>query len=1077
MNEQIIIKNSSNDIISNNWVETNNGFYTLLKSNDTYSLIVKNDINSELVMIGGGGAGGYFYGGGGGAGCAYYNDNFNFKKNKKYDFNIGKGGKSILQNMDNIFNGGLELKGYYNYKPALNNFSITDDDVSTLLINTNSMDTYKHPFVIHNIEDLNSLIKITNNSINDKNGYSLLLTGFITVPQDGKYTFHLNSDHLVYIWLDMFLTNYTNDNIFIKTDLKGDNKQYSKDLKAGVFYKIKIFIYNKNNGSNFSLIMKNKKLNINTDITTFKNFVFSLNENNEKYDVIDASPTKLSIDNKLAVNCDGGGIGGYGINNNDKININGGCGGGAGLNKLAGKSTIVNKNDNYYGFDGSAGNNDYTCGGGGGVYSGGYNLNGGEGIKLDWFKDKIGLGGEGAVLNVYKKYEKRNNYGSGGDGGGVFDKEFNLCGKSGKDGCVLIYVKKNLKQKKEEDVEEDIMETFANPVNPNNLNNIFDKYIKDSFIKDSVFTAKNTYDEVNNGLIKCDNDNFVNLYSDCVFFLHLYSSLYSQLENYNKLTVNYDIIEFKKFIKNLKIKLDLVNTGGSNINVLENNTITIYYSKLFATTDNLKSGIDSVNSEVIASTGITEHTPTYTTLSGYSALKIGGTITNITDSDINKKKPILTNITVITDTPSTIIKNYYNNAFNYILGDYDNTFDLPKLKRILTKFNFLELKYITLNREARLSKLLNVLYEIFLTPPENIMGYLLYYKIFYNIIVYNLSIQYSLRYNVINNDASNNSNTISELTVLVKNNINYMTLNIQNLVKLNFQDPTNNDFLKERAAYSSKILLLNDIKKIYTNNQLLLNKSIKNYNDYFKNFEKLKSNAVLAIILLVVLIVVSIIVFASPSFSPTVKQTYNMTANTLLIITTFMYYQNFKDVVTFENFTYNCNTKIADTTYPNIKETIFSGITSSINSYNTEIKNIMNKLRNNIYISGSKSFSNDGNKYLYNLFIEKKQKNEVYKTKRVTVTNLIEALKKQISFLFNIILLVSIVIIIALSAFMAYSLLPEMVSFITFISVVLLIIICAYFINAIVQPTKLVANKNYWANETPTEEYLNEKLL
>ena len=108
---------------------------------------------------------------------------------------------------------------------------------------------------------------------------------------------------------------------------------------------------------------------------------------------------------------------------------------------------------------------------------------------------------------------------------------------------------------------------------------------------------------------------------------------------------------------------------------------------------------------------------------------------------------------------------------------------------------------------------------------------------------------------------------------------------------------------------------MNDIKKIYTNNQLLLNKSIKNYNDYFKNFEKLKSNATFAIVLLVTLIIVSVIVFASPTFSSTVKQTYNMTANTLLIITTFMYYQNFKDVVTFENFAYNCTNETIKSTY------------------------------------------------------------------------------------------------------------------------------------------------------------------
>ena len=35
-----------------------------------------------------------------------------------------------------------------------------------------------------------------------------------------------------------------------------------------------------------------------------------------------------------------------------------------------------------------------------------------------------------------------------------------------------------------------------------------------------------------------------------------------------------------------------------------------------------------------------------------------------------------------------------------------------------------------------------------------------------------------------------------------------------------------------------------------------------------------------------------------------------------------------------------------------------------------------------------------------------------------------------------------------------------------------MLIICSYFIFAIVQPTRLGANKNYWANETPDQSYL-----
>ena len=1037
MNNQIIIKNSSN-VILDNWIKSDNGKYCILTNNDYFTINTTNNINCELVMIGGGGAGGYFYGGGGGAGCVYYDNNFILNSENKYKFNIGTGGKSILNNIDDIFKNGLELQGFYNSKPNIDNFNITDEDISSLL-NINCKNNVLCPY-IKNIVNLNSLSEATNNVIDiTKNGYSLMWNGFLSVPVDGNYIFELNTKFLTYIWIDMYMTEYNKDNLFIQTGIDGINKRYFKELKAGVYYNFKMLVFNGNNTNSFSFTMKNEKSNINTENNTFKNYIFSLNKDvKENYENKKSTPTTLSIDDKIAIKCDGGGIGGYGLNINDKININGGSGGGAGINKIAGISTII-KNENYYGFNGSAGNDVNKCGGGGGSYSGGYDSTGGHGIEINWLNDTIGVGGNGYILNEYKIPVKNNKFGSGGNGGGVFDKEFKLCGKSGTNGCAIIFIKNNI-QNNNQIINEDNIKTtddIEHFANPKAKNNIFDEYIEKSYIKGNVFSNKLNLVEIDDKLLPCNDNNLIKLYSDCLCYLNLYSSLFIELQKMNK-NNNYEITKFKESIQNLKIKFDISGstTGDTKISKFEDNIFTLYYNRL--------------------NTAITIiSTSNYTTITG-------------TDDEY---KPILSNIyntfdlDLVEPTLSANFASYF-------------PVNLTSLKNLKEKLKLLnDDKFPVFNNVARYFKFYNVLYEILSTPAENIMGYLLYYKIFYNIIVYNLSIQLTFRKQIVNNTnfASGEGSIITSEANLVKNHINNMKENIKNLNLLTFPDPKDNEYLKDKAVYSSKIELLNNIKAEYNNNQILLNRAIKNYNDYFKNYEKLKTNALFAIIFLVVLIVVSVIIFAS-NFDSSFKQTYNMVANVFLIITTFFYYNNFKDVTIFENFAtggaFSCD-NAAGIIYESSKDNLFNNyLNEPINSYNSEIKEIFNKLRTNMLTTGSKSYSTDGNKYLYNLYLEKKQKNEIYKTKRVNITNLIEVLKKQISFLFNIILLICFVSIIAFFSLFMFNLIPQMLTFIIIIASIFMLIICVYFIFAIMQPTRLGANKNYWANETPDQSYL-----
>ena len=126
-------------------------------------------------------------------------------------------------------------------------------------------------------------------------------------------------------------------------------------------------------------------------------------------------------------------------------------------------------------------------------------------------------------------------------------------------------------------------------------------------------------------------------------------------------------------------------------------------------------------------------------------------------------------------------------------------------------------------------------------------------------------------------------------------------------------------------------------------------------------------------------------------------------------------------------------------------------------------------MRLNIYTIGSKTFSQDANIYIYNLYLEKKRQIEVNKVKLTNLFNMIEVIKKQINYLFNVIFLIACISIILLLALVIYSTAPQLLSFIIILCVVLILILMIYFAIAIIQPTRMIANKNYWANLNPSK--------
>jgi hypothetical protein len=148
---------------------------------------------------------------------------------------------------------------------------------------------------------------------------------------------------------------------------------------------------------------------------------------------------------------------------------------------------------------------------------------------------------------------------------------------------------------------------------------------------------------------------------------------------------------------------------------------------------------------------------------------------------------------------------------------------------------------------------------------------------------------------------------------------------------------------------------------------------------------------------------------------------------------------------------------------------IYSLIIPEITNYNNAINNLNDKLRMSIYTIDSQSFSQDANKYLYNMYLEKKRSVEINKTKLINYFNMIEVIKKQINYLFNVIFAISCFSIIILLGLVIYSSVPQLYIFVIVLCIILIIILMIYFTFAVIQPTRMIVNKNYWANENPSK--------
>ena len=545
----------------------------------------------------------------------------------------------------------------------------------------------------------------------------------------------------------------------------------------------------------------------------------------------------------------------------------------------------------------------------------------------------------------------------------------------------------------------------------------YDELVNKSYFTDKNFSGKLSPGKVNLNLIPCQD--LINFHYLTSFFLHLYSALYIELKK-KETQYDYNINSFTNLINNLKIKI--INSGpfstlnDSGVFILNYNSIT--NSNLF-------------------------YTNTY-----------GSNISNL-KPEFGTYPSILTSSTFGSNFLNTEIHKNNINSFNY---------DNPKIKEVIR--------------------------QILTQTPENIIGFILYQKIFYNVILYNIDIQNSIRRNYINSSTttlSTDRRVISDSANSIITNINLkINDNISNLNSIRNNAFSDKEFLIEKNQYRNKINIFNNLREDYAKTQDKLNISIKLYNHELTNYKKIKNYATYIIILLIIIMIFTIFLSIFPIFKNDTKNAIYIITFILLLIITYLYYINFKYIVLYEKFTGEETTELTSNktlisscttisynpnNFYNKNDNIYlyNTLLPKINEYSNSVSELFNDLRINIYTIGSKSYSQDANIIIYNVYLEKKRQLEINNIKLTNLFNMIEIIKKQTSYLFNFVFIIACLCLILLLGLVLYSSIPQLFTFIIILCIVLISILMIYFTFAIIQPTRMIANKNYWAITNPSK--------
>jgi hypothetical protein len=585
---------------------------------------------------------------------------------------------------------------------------------------------------------------------------------------------------------------------------------------------------------------------------------------------------------------------------------------------------------------------------------------------------------------------------------------------------------------------------------------LYDEYVKKSFFTEKNFSGKYSPEKLEDNMIKCDK--LVEFHYQTSFFLNFYATLYIELKKYESVDITYNITKFADTIEKLVINIDNTTTATSTCNIstfdINSNKYT-FYVKTFednpSTQYKLYTNSDTITADIA-------YTDAYSNILSNSKPNFG-TYPN-------------------TLAPSAAYIEYLTRKNSASPAGAETYFNSSNLNKSNFKSEMPDNK----------SKFKKILEEVFSQTPENILGYLLYKKIHYNIILYNIAIQNSiykeffykssLTYDGLDEGNINNLSQIHLRNIYLQISLN--KININQLNSTNFS--TNNDYLLEKNEYRNKINTLNNLRDEYKKIQDKLNISIKLYNQQFKNYKSIKTYATYVIISLIIIIISIISISIFPIFSIETKNALYIILLVILIVITFIYYTNFKYVNLYEKFAgqvYNYQSigtstslitfTISNNLHKNNNITIYNLLLPEINKYSNAYNDLLNNMRLNVYTIGSKTYSQDANIYLYNIYLEKKRQIEINKIKLTNLFNMIEIIKKQINYLFNIIFFIACFAIILLIALVIYSTAPQLYIFIIILCVILISILMIYFSFAIIQPTRMIANKNYWAILNPSK--------
>lgn len=592
------------------------------------------------------------------------------------------------------------------------------------------------------------------------------------------------------------------------------------------------------------------------------------------------------------------------------------------------------------------------------------------------------------------------------------------------------------------------------PVQSTITNSIYDTLINKSYIREAITLPQSTPVQKDNNMI--DSTKMQEFHYQTLFYLNFYATLNIELLKRNKDDSN-DVEIFKNHIDNLKIKIDTTTAVASIFKL---------------------SSFDNAS-----------HMFTF--------------YVNTFEAD---KRPYKSGTTLTVDIA------YEDNYESILLYNkpYFGLYPIPITASSYKASLFLNINDITLergdtfNRKDNTSKIKEIITEIFNIDHTDIRQYLYKEIIKYSYILYNISIQDSIRRNFLNNDSTSSNNSLlttelsssgnsalTEDTAEIKNIINTIKNNTQNLSYLNnyYHD---NYYIDNKKRYTGFIKKMTSLKKDYHDTEDKLNIFIRMYNENLKKYNTIKKNSVYIIIALIIIIIFIIFISIFPIFSSDTNNAIYIILLVILNIITFLYYTNIKSVNLYENFTVSTMTSTNISAIPssyNDLTSIDTTTTTKLTKNNIKIYNLLMghfnlyintyvMLNNNVYKNsntiGDEIFSKEGEDYLMKLYKEKKLQLEENNIKIINFKNTIELIKKQITFLFNIIFVIACITIIILLGLVLYSTVPYLLTFIIILCIVLITILMIYFAFAIVQPTRMISNKNYWASVNPPAKTLSK---